>query len=91
MIRVQHPFHTPKKESPTVEAWEMLALLCELCTVALVSKACYDKKQKPKNKILNGVQSSSTTNLRNSSNLIFEGYSSSSSYGDRNKLENENS
>lgn len=41
---------TPKKESPTVEAWEMMALLCELFTLALVSKACCDKRQKQETK-----------------------------------------
>lgn len=46
-----HPTpHTPKKESPTVEAWEMMVLLCELFTLALVSKACYNKRQKQETK-----------------------------------------
>lgn len=51
---VQYP-PTPKKESPTVGAWEMMALLCELCNLALGSKAYYKKTKTRHSMVYKGL------------------------------------
>lgn len=69
-----HPTpRTPKKESPTVEAWEMMALLCELFTlVSPCEQSLLRQKTKTRNKTKHSIEDRGPPPVTFTTTPIFE-------------------